>query len=143
MLDLENIQAEEAQVVTPQSEKPKNFNSFMKRLTPKTVDVQLDAFPEPIELKVMTPKMSELLMKQSYDKRTKQTDNMKFAFLALRACMVYPDLDNAELQDAYQVQGATDLIDAMFTNDEFGTLMEAITGDTKSINEEIDDAKNY
>jgi len=63
--------------------------------------------------------------------------------LAARA-VVYPDLNNAELQNSYGVMGAEQLIKAMLYMDEFNALTEALVQSTNSedINELVDEAKN-
>lgn len=63
--------------------------------------------------------------------------------LAAKA-VVYPDLNNAELQNSYGVMGAEQLIKAMLYKDEFDKLTEYLVESTQTedINELVDEAKN-
>ncbi len=65
------------------------------------------------------------------------------AKLATR-CIVFPDLNNKELQDSYGVMSAEQLISAMLTPGEFDSLILAITelNGFTSEGELIDEAKN-
>ena len=69
--------------------------------------------------------------------------NAYLAKLAAKA-VVYPDLNNAELQNSYKVMGAEALVKEMLYKDEFDTLTEQIVSvtDTEDINELADEAKN-
>ena len=61
-------------------------------------------------------------------------------------CVVFPNLDDKELQDSYGVMGAEDLLSAMLLPGEFNVLAEevqSICGFDKDIMEEkIEEAKN-
>lgn len=63
--------------------------------------------------------------------------------LAARA-VVYPDLNNAELQTSYGAMGAEQLVKVMLYKDEFDTLTEAIVSstETEDMEELVDEAKN-
>lgn len=69
--------------------------------------------------------------------------NGYLAKLAAKA-VVYPDLNNAELQNSYGVMGAEQLIKTMLYKDEFDKLTECLVSQTDSedVNELIDAAKN-
>lgn len=59
-------------------------------------------------------------------------------------CTVFPDLNNAELQESYGVMGAEALVSAMLTPGEFDGFILAIT-DLNGFNSEgelVDEAKN-
>lgn len=75
---------------------------------------------------------------------TQDFDTAKYqARLAVR-CTVFPDLNNAELQESYNVMGAEALILAMLTPGEFDNYILAITelcGFTDE-GELVDEAKN-
>lgn len=69
--------------------------------------------------------------------------NAYLAKLAAKA-VVYPDLNDAELQNSYGVMGAEQLIKVMLYKDEFDLLTEQLVNVTESedINELIDESKN-
>ena len=69
--------------------------------------------------------------------------NSYLAKLAAKA-VVFPDLNNAELQNSYGVMGAEQLIKTMLYKDEFDKLTECLVTQTDSedVNELIDEAKN-
>lgn len=69
--------------------------------------------------------------------------NGYLAKLAAKA-VVFPDLNNAELQNSYGVMGAENLIRVMLYKDEFDLLTEHLVGatETEDINELTDEAKN-
>lgn len=69
--------------------------------------------------------------------------NAYLSKLAAKA-VVFPDLNNAELQNSYGVMGAEQLIKVMLYRDEFDRLTECLVEntDTEDINELIDEAKN-
>ena len=69
--------------------------------------------------------------------------NAYLAKLAARA-VVYPDLNDAELQNSYSVMGAEQLVKAMLYKDEFDRLAENLIDgtDTEDIGELVDEAKN-
>lgn len=59
-------------------------------------------------------------------------------------CVVYPPLDNAELQDSYGVKGAEQLVNAMLISAEFDDLVAAILDHNgfSDMNELVEEAKN-
>ena len=69
--------------------------------------------------------------------------NAYLAKLAAKA-VVFPDLNNAELQNSYGVMGAEQLIKTMLYKDEFDYLTEQLVSstETEDLNELIDEAKN-
>lgn len=69
--------------------------------------------------------------------------NVYLSKLAAKA-VVYPDLNNAELQNSYGVMGAEQLIKTMLYKDEFDKLTECLVDATlvDDINEDIEEAKN-
>ena len=58
--------------------------------------------------------------------------------------VVFPDLNDAELQNSYNVMGAEQLIVTMLYKDEFDILTEQLVADsqTEDINELVEEAKN-
>ena len=69
--------------------------------------------------------------------------NGYLAKLAAKA-VVFPDLNNAELQNSYGVMGAENLVRVMLYKDEFDYLTEHLISstETEDINELVDEAKN-
>ena len=69
--------------------------------------------------------------------------NGYLAKLAAKA-VVYPDLNDAELQNSYGVMGAENLIKVMLYKDEFDCLTEQLVSaaETEDTNELVDEAKN-
>lgn len=61
------------------------------------------------------------------------------------ACTVYPDLNDAALQDSYHVMGAEALLKTMLTPGEYADYLakiQEICGFDASMEEEIEEAKN-
>lgn len=76
---------------------------------------------------------------------TQETDNNKYLGLLAAECVVYPNLNAAELQDSYGVKGADALLKAMLTAGEYVSLLEKVqevNGFDKTFMDEVDEAKN-
>lgn len=75
-----------------------------------------------------------------------QLDRVAFGHALAAAGVVSPDLTNAELQKAYGIVGAENLIEKMLTVGEFAKLsreVSVLSGlDMDDINEQIEEAKN-
>lgn len=58
--------------------------------------------------------------------------------------VVFPDLNDAELQNSYKVMGAEQLIKTMLYKDEFDVLTEQLVADSEveDINDLVEEAKN-
>lgn len=73
-------------------------------------------------------------------------DNSKFNRMVAAACTVFPNLNDLELQDSYEVRGAEDLIQEMLDNDgEYQAYCKKIleiSGYEMDDNELIKEAKN-
>lgn len=74
-----------------------------------------------------------------------ETDTDKYIGKMCVACTVYPDLNNAELQDSYGVKGADALLKTMLKPGEYteykAKVME-VNGFDMSMEELVDEAKN-
>lgn len=74
-----------------------------------------------------------------------ETDTDKYIGKMCVACTVYPDLNNAELQDSYKIKGADALLKKMLLPGEYteykAKVME-VNGYDMSMEELVDDAKN-
>lgn len=75
-----------------------------------------------------------------------QLDRVAFGHALAATAVVFPDLTNAELQKAYGVVGAENLIEKMLTVGEFAKLSQEVSElsglDMNDINEQIEDVKN-
>ena len=111
---------------------------------------------EPVEweLKAISSELDEALRKECtkrvpvVGKRgqyTPETDTDKYLGKLCVACTVYPDLNNAELQDSYGVKGADALLKTMLLPGEYvefkAKVME-VNGYDMSMEELVDEAKN-
>lgn len=107
-----------------------------------------DGRPVPFEIRPISQQENEALMKKHVkkDKKGNETfDRISYNQELTAAAVVFPDLENAELQKAYGVLGATKLLTEMLYIGEYALLMDAvheISGLDKDINEEIEEAKN-
>lgn len=82
------------------------------------------------------------------DRKTgvQQLDRVAFGHALAVAGVVYPDLNDAELQKAYGTLGAENVLEKMLTVGEFAKLSQEVSKlsglDKNDINEQIDDVKN-
>jgi len=80
------------------------------------------------------------------DKKGNETfDQIGYSHDLAATGVVFPDLENAELQKAYGVLGKTKLLEKMLLIGEFTTLGEAVkelSGINDDINDDIEEAKN-
>src|SRR5690606_30712060 len=76
---------------------------------------------------------------------TQETDNEAYIGKLVEACVVFPNLKDADLQKSYNVMGADQLIKRMLLPGEYGTLVQEIqkiNGFDLDIEETIDEIKN-
>lgn len=75
---------------------------------------------------------------------SRELDQVKYTSALMAASVVYPDLNNAELQDSYGVKTPEALLKKMLLPIELGTLAEAVTSFSQLNEEEklIEEAKN-
>lgn len=109
---------------------------------------QEDGKPVPFVIRPITQKENELLIKK-YTKRDKKGnetfDRVGYIHELVASAVVFPDLKNAELQQAYGVLGETELLKEMLLAGEFATLAKAVqelSGIDVDINEKIEEVKN-
>jgi hypothetical protein len=114
-------------------------------------DAFLDEDGKPIEweIKPIKSKTAENIRAQcnTIVKGNKvQTDNAKFNRMFSAACTVFPNLNDAELQDSYGVMSAEDLIQEMLDNDgEYQTYVKKcleVSGYNTSNADLVEIAKN-
>lgn len=102
----------------------------------------------PFVIRPITQKENEALIKK-YTRKNKKGeesfDKIAYNQALAAAAVVKPDLNNSELQGAYNVLGADKLLVEMLYVGEFAVLMQevqALSGLDADINDDIDDAKN-
>lgn len=106
------------------------------------------------ELKAIDSELDELIRKECTKRvpipgkrgqYNMETDTDKYLGKMCVACTVYPDLNNAELQDSYGVKTPDALLKKMLKSGEYteykAKVME-INGYDMSMDELVDDAKN-
>lgn len=140
----------------------KNFSAFMAQNAIKTVNqnyIASERFvddkgqPIPWELRVVPNKeiteISRACKKKEYIAKTRDykivTDTERFNCALVCASVVYPDLNNAELQDSYGACGAEDLVKIMLTPGEYTDLVSAVSevcGFQTDMSDKIKAAKN-
>lgn len=110
--------------------------------------------PKEWELKTISNTLNEELQKMSQRKvplpgksgrYQLQTDENKYQALLITNCVVYPDLNNKELQDSYGVMGASELVKVMLNVGEYADLSRqclSINGFDVGLDELIEEAKN-
>lgn len=116
----------------------------------------LDSKKKPVEweLKSISSDLDEALRKECTKKvpiagkrgqYNQETDTDKYIGKLCVACTVYPDLNNAELQDSYGVKGGEALLKTMLKPGEYteykAKVME-VNGYDMSMEELVDEAKN-
>ena len=106
------------------------------------------------EIKAITSQEDELLRKEctkrvpipgKRNQFTLETDGNLYLGKLASKCTVYPNLNDAELQNSYGVMGADALLKAMLTAGEYTdylTKIQEINGFDVSFNELVDEAKN-
>lgn len=76
---------------------------------------------------------------------TKDTDFDKYVGLLAVECIVYPNLNDAELQNSYHVMGADALLKKMLRPGEYADLLtkvQEINGFNESFEDKVEQAKN-
>lgn len=74
---------------------------------------------------------------------TRELDRNKYTALLLAETVVYPDLNNAELQDSYGVKTSDALLKKMLTLAEYNKLAEELANSSsENMDNLVDDAKN-
>ena len=110
--------------------------------------------PVPWEIRPITGNEDEAIRKscvkrvQVPGKRnqfTQETDyNMYLGKLAV-SCVIFPNLNDQELQDSYKVMGAEALLKTMLTPGEYADLLtkiQEVCGFDTTVQDEVEEAKN-
>lgn len=118
----------------------------------ETKEVFLPNFDEPVKIKVLSAREADAINDRCFITKTGRNGRQERVFDGTKynrelciASVVYPDLDNKELQDSYGVMGATELYGEMFNWGEHSLILEAVTdlsGINKDINDRVEEAKN-
>ena len=112
-----------------------------------------DGKPVPWEIRSVSLEEDEALRKSCTKKvqvtgrknqLTTDFDANAYLLKLVARAVVYPDLNNEELQNSYGVMGAEQLLKVMLYKDEFDMLAEEVTRVTEreDINDLVDEAKN-
>lgn len=92
-----------------------------------------DGVPVLWRIKILTAKEMQQITKECTKKVIQngrpvtEQDEDRMNTRLLEECVVYPNLKEADLQDAYGVSGARELAETMLTPGEYGELMKAIS----------------
>lgn len=130
------------------------FKSFMKGNVKQqeNVKLKLDRFEEEIELRPLLAKETDVISDRCFKnkpglkgKQERVFDVVKYNRELCVASVVYPDLNDRELQESYNVLGAENLFSVLFYAGEANQILEEvseISGITKTMDDEIEEAKN-
>ncbi|MET3657833.1 phage tail assembly chaperone [Sporosarcina psychrophila] len=130
------------------------MNSFLKGNVKQAenVSLPLDRFEEAIILRPLPSGESDIINDRCFvnkpgrkGKQERVFDVVKFNRGISVASFVYPDLNDAELQESYGARGAEDLYSKMFLLGEANHILGKVTEISEieqDINEDIEEAKN-
>lgn len=115
----------------------------------KTKEIFLDRFVDedgnkvPFVVKSISPEENERILRKCLDKNG-NTDAIAHSNQLIAACMVEPDLRDAELCEYYGVMDPVMVPGRMFTIGEKQLIMDAISeiNDLKDAKKKLDEAKN-
>lgn len=132
----------------------KSLKAFLNPIKTENKEVviserfQEDGKTVPFIIRPISQADNEKLIRKHTKKDKKGNDYMdRVAYNQemVASAVVFPDLENAELQSAYGVLGATKLLTTMLYVGEFATLLQEvqeISGLDRDINEDIEEVKN-
>lgn len=111
-----------------------------------------DADGNPIEweLRPISSALNDELQRRATVQRNergrviRETDQVRYMGLFLAESVVYPDLNNAKLQDSYGVKSADALLKKMLLVGEMNTLAQEVSelSNLEGMSELVDEAKN-
>lgn len=133
-----------------------NLNAFLNPIKQENKKIVVsnrfveDGKPVEWEIKTLTAEESNQIMKSSIVKtkggiKERDYDELSYIAKLAAASVVYPDLQNAKLQDAYDAMGSEDLLQKMLTTKEYNRLTNFVVKSNdmdKTENELLDEAKN-
>lgn len=130
------------------------LNAFLKGNVKQVenVSLKLDRFDEAIILRPLLSREADKITDQCYKNKSGKKGKQERVFDAVKynreicvASIVFPDLNDADLQDSYEERGADNLYSAMFLHGEANQILEMVTeisGIGEDINDDIEEAKN-
>ena len=138
-----------------------DFKAFLQQNALETENIKfpvsnrfLDENKKPIdwEIKAVTSD-EDARIRKAYTKKvtgkggvvTQNFDAEEYLAALAARCVVYPNLNNAELQNSYGVMSAEQLVKKMLKPGEYQTLMQKVqevNGYDVGINELVEEAKN-
>jgi hypothetical protein len=130
------------------------FKAFLKGNVKvvENASLKLDRFTEDIILRPLSSGESDVINDRCFKNRPGKGGKQERVFDVVKynreisiASMVYPDLNDKELQESYGVLGADNLYSEMFLLGEANQILEKVTdisGLGKTMDEEIEEAKN-
>lgn len=136
-----------------------NFNSFFKQ-NAKVVEnkkvtiserfIKENGEVETFEIRAISAQDDQLLrenctiIKDINGQKIPMIDSVKYQTMLCAACVVYPELGNADLQDSYGVKTKQDLLTAMLLPAEFQDLATEVNkvNGFKTLGELTKEAKN-
>ncbi|WP_367567747.1 phage portal protein [Lacrimispora sp.] len=104
--------------------------------------------PVPFVIRPVTQEENEEILRKyrRKDKKGEETfDQIGYSHELAASAVVFPDLNDAELQKGYGVLGGVKVLKKMLLIGEFSTLAQAVrdlSGLEEDINDEIEEAKN-
>lgn len=117
--------------INPETKKPQEWEI-------KTIDSQRDE-----ELRKACTKRLEVPGRKG--QFTKETDFNKYCAMLAVECTVFPNLNDAELQNSYGVMGAEALLKKMLLPGEYASYLDKIqevNGFNQSFEDKVEEAKN-
>jgi hypothetical protein len=130
------------------------FKSFLKGNVKETenASLKLERFDEAIILRPLASGEADVINDRCFKnkpgkggKQERVFDLVKYNREISIASIVFPDLNDKELQESYGVLGADNLYSKMFYLGEANQILEKVTdisGIGKTMDEEIEEAKN-
>lgn len=130
------------------------FKSFLKGNVKEieNVSLKLDRFDEAIVIRPLSAGEAEAINERCFINKTGRKGRQERVFDAVKynreicvSSIVYPDLNDAELQASYEVRGSDNLYKKMFYLGEANQILEKVLEVSeidKSLEDEIEEAKN-
>ncbi|MGM7683547.1 phage tail assembly chaperone [Cytobacillus sp. Hm23] len=130
------------------------FKSFLKGNAKEVenASLKLDRFEEAIILRPLSSGEADLINERCFKNKPGRGGKQERVFDVVRykrdlcvASIVFPDLNDKELQESYGVLGADNLYQKMFLLGEATQILEKasdISGITKSMDDLVEEAKN-
>lgn len=131
-----------------------NFKAFMKENVRQAepVELKLERFSEAIKLRPLTSTESDAINERCFKNKPGRKGRQERVFDPVAynrgisvASIVYPDLNDTELQKSYGVRGAEQLFGVMFWVGEASQISEKvseISGLEYALEDEVEEVKN-